>query len=117
MDTQKAVADYRLSRWAKVLQARRDSGQSIKDFCQTSGISRNAYFYWQKKLRNLACAELTKTENHKDLVPSGWVQLNEGQPQHVNESLDIEIKGCHVTVDKQTEPELLKKVCLILRTL
>lgn len=117
MDTQKVAAEYRLSQWAQVIQARLDSGQSVKDFCQTAGISRNAYFYWQKKLREAACTELSKTEEPRNIVPSGWMQLTPKQAQHTKESLDIEINGCHVTVNAQTDPELLKKVCRTLRSL
>ena len=117
MDTQKVAAEYRLSQWAQVIQAQQESGQNIKDFCQTAGISRNAYFYWQKKLRKMACTELAKTEEPRNIVPSGWMQLTPKQAQHAKEALDIEINGCHVTVNVETDPELLKKVCRTLRSL
>ncbi len=58
MDTNKVAKGYRLSQWAQVMQERRKSGQSVKEYCQRSGISRNAYFYWQRKLRDAACTEL-----------------------------------------------------------
>jgi putative transposase len=118
MDTQKVTAEYRLSQWAQVIQTRLDSGQNIKDFCQTTGISRNAYFYWQRKLRKAACTELARTTKEpENIVPGGWMQLESKQAQHVKEVLDIEINGCHVTVNSETDPELLKKVCRTLRSL
>lgn len=117
MDTQKFTAEYRLSKWAQVIQKQIDSGQNIKDFCETTGISRHAYFYWQKKLRKMACTELAKTEEPKNIAPSGWMQLMPQQPQHLKETLNIEINGCHVIVDSQTNFELLKKVCHTLRSL
>ena len=117
MDTQKVAAGYRLSQWAQVIQTRLDSGQSIKDFCQAAGISRNAYFYWQQKLRKAACTELEKSEEPRNLVPNGWVQLAPPQPQQMKATLDIEISGCHVTANADTDPELLKKVCRALRSL
>ena len=117
MDTQKVTAEYRLSQWAQVIQAQHESGQNINDFCQTSGISRNTYFYWKKKLRKVACTELVKTEEPKNLMPGGWMQLIPKQAHHTKEALDIEINGCHVTVNSQTDPELLKKVCNTLRSL
>jgi putative transposase len=101
-----------------VIQARLDSGQSIKDFCLAAGISRNAYFYWQKRLRNAACAKLEKTEESRTLVPpNGWVQITPPQPQQMKAALDIEISGCRVTADADTDFELLKKVCRVLRSL
>lgn len=117
MDTQKATADYRLAQWAQIIQTRLDSGQNIKDFCQTAQISRNAYFYWQRKLRKAACGELEKSEESRNLVPNGWMQLALPQPQKKETGLDIEISGCHVSVNADTDPELLKKVCLVLRSL
>lgn len=117
MNTKKVAAEYRLSQWAQVIQAQMDSGQNIKDFCQTAGISKNAYFYWQRKIREVACTDLAKTEEPKNIIPSGWMQLKPKQEQHEKEALDIEINGCHVTVNAETDPELLKKVCHILRSL
>jgi|SRR5690554_1150908 putative transposase len=101
----------------QVIQERQASGQSIKDFCQTMGISKNAYFYWQKKLRKAACTELTKPEEPVNLVPGGWMQLAPAQAQQMKATLDIEVSGCHVTVNAETDPELLKKACRILREL
>lgn len=119
MDTQKVATEYRLSQWAQVIKAQQESGQNIKNFCQISGITRNAYFYWQKKLRKVACTELAKTEDPRNIVPSGWMKLTPKQAQsnQMKATLDIEISGCRVTADADTDPELLKKVCRVLRSL
>ena len=117
MDTQKVAAEYRMSQWAQVIQTRVDSGQSIKDFCQTTGISRNAFFYWQKKLRESACTELVKKEEPKSISPGGWVQLASEPMQQMTKSLAIEINGCHITVTAETDQGLLAKVCHTLRSL
>jgi putative transposase len=118
MDTQNVTTEYRLSQWAQVIQARLDSGQSIKDFCLVSGITRNTFFYWQKRLRNLACTNHKKSsEATKPLVPNGWIQLAPSQPQQMKASLDIEINGCRITADADTDPELLKKVCRVLKSI
>ena len=67
MDTQKVTTQYRLSQWAKIIQARQESGQNIKGFCQVMGISKSQYFYWQRKLRNMACTELTIQDVYDNL--------------------------------------------------
>jgi putative transposase len=100
----------------QVMQDQQSSGKNIKDFCQEKGISRNAYFYWQRKLRRAACMELSNLkEEPVNCIPEGWMQL--AQSQETKSRLDIEISGCRVTVDTETDPELLKKVCRILRAL
>jgi len=96
MNTQKVAKEYRLSQWAQVIQAQQASGQSIKDFCESKGIRRNKYFYWQKKLRSEACTELAKDEESRNIVPSGWIQLESKQMQDIKESLDIENNGFHI---------------------
>ena len=117
MNTRKVAEEYRLSQWAQVIQAQQESGQNIKDFWESTGIRKNKYFYWQKKLRSEACNELAKTEDAKNIVPSGWMQLESEPVQHAKEGLDIEINGCHLTVTANTDTELLKKVCRALRSL
>lgn len=120
MNTRKITSEYRLSQWTQILQERQVSGLSIIDFCQEKGISKNTYFYWQRKLREVACTELSKnTEESVNLVPNGWVQLSSRQlqPQKLKATLDIEISGFHVTVNSDTDLELLKKICYVLRSL
>ncbi len=81
MDSQKIATNYRLSQWAQVIKARLDSGQNVKDFCQTAGISKNSHFYWQINLRESACTGLAKTEESEKIVPSGWMQMESKQTQ------------------------------------
>lgn len=115
MDTQKIASEYRLSQWAKVVQAQQESGKNIKDFCQAEGINRNAYFYWQRKLRKAACTELAIKDKSVDIIPNGWMQL--APAQQTKATLEIEISGCHIAVSAETDPDLLKKVCRMLRSL
>jgi len=117
MEMQKVAREFRLSQWATIMQNRIDSGQKVKDFCQTTGISKDAYYYWQHKLRQKAAEELVKSEGSKGIVPSGWMQLTPSQPQQIKATLDIEISGCHITAGADTDPELLKKVCRVLMSL
>lgn len=115
MDTRKVAEEYRLSQWMQVIQEQKCSGQNIKEFCEDKGIKKNRYFYWQRKLRQATCEGLIKSEEPAELVPMGWMQLE--AKQGTKTTLDIEIGGCHITVDEKTDPELLKKVCRILRAL
>lgn len=113
MNTRKVAEGYRLTKWTGIIQERKNSGKSVKDFCSDTGISMHSYFYYQRKLRLAACENLEGNEN--GLVPSGWMQLT--TERQTETTIDIEIGGCHINVKKETDPELLKQVCLILRSL
>jgi putative transposase len=119
MDTREVVAEYRMAKWAQTIQARIQAGQSIKEFCATSGISRNAYFYWQRKLREAACSEIqeTATEVKNCLIPNGWARLESVEADRAEASLTIEVSGCRITTTDTTDLELLAKVCRTLRSL
>ena len=118
MDTRKVAAEYRMTKWKQIIQTRAQSGQSIKDFCTSAGISRNAYFYWQRKLREGVCAELPGkgNESKNSLVPSGWTQLA-SVANRAEASVTIEVSGCRITTTAETDLKLLANVCQALRSL
>lgn len=119
MDTQKIVTQMRLSGWNEAVKERLASGQTVKAFCEAKGISQTTYYYRQKKVREAACAELVKVQNREDkIVPNGWMRLADSEPETVAASaLTIEIAGFHLTVNGETNMELLAKVCRMMKSL
>ena len=49
---------YRLEQWTELIRDCRSSGMKINDWCEANGVSRNAYFYWLRKVRSEACRNL-----------------------------------------------------------
>ena len=115
MDTNKVTSEYRAAQWLQIIRDRQESGMNIKNYCLSNGISRDSYFYWQSKLRKSACNDLSKTGELQTPVPKGWMQLTD--TNQTKGSLDIEVSGYRITVNHKTDPELLKNVCRILRTM
>ena len=99
----------------EIIRGRRDSGLCVEEYCRINGISRHAYYYWQRKLRKGACAGFEGQDNKGASVPVGWMQLS--PPRQERQAITIEINDCRVNVEADTSPELLKKVCSILREL
>ena len=118
-DTQKTVTQMRLSGWSETVKERLASGQTVTEFCEAKGISQATYYYRQKKIREAACTELMRAQNHEGkIVPNGWMRLADSDPGTVTESvLTIEIGGFHLTVNTQTDMELLAKVCRMMKSL
>ncbi|AQS59704.1 IS66 family insertion sequence element accessory protein TnpA [Desulforamulus ferrireducens] len=79
MNTREIAAEYRLAHWAQIVRRKNESGLTIKAFCASEGFRENTYYYWQRKLREAACEQLTeiRTEHAKlpCLVPSGFAEL------------------------------------------
>lgn len=117
MDTRKVATEYRMTQWAQVLQERQGSGQSIGDYCDTAGISRNTYFYWQRKLRAAALGELAAGNGNEPGSPIGWARLAGPRGTGAGAGVAIEVGGCRIIATEGTDPELLVKVCRALSSL
>ena len=56
MDTRMLTNQVRMAKWSEIIKDRCESGLTIKEYCAERGISRDAYFYWLKKIRESAVA-------------------------------------------------------------
>ena len=61
-----------MQEWAKLVEARQDSGLTIKEWCQQNNLPESRYYYYLKKLRLSACegsASESRDESQFALVP------------------------------------------------
>jgi hypothetical protein len=120
MGTREATQAYRLRHWTEKISQCHNSGMTVTAWCESQDINIKSYYYWQKKVRESANAELMKAQNcnsENGLVPNGWAQLSKPEIATAESVLSIDISGCRVTANEKTNPELLAKVCRILRSL
>jgi putative transposase len=117
MNTRRIASEYRLRHWAVALQERITNGESINDFCQSKGVSRNTYFYWQRKLRESACKELMPETSITAPVPQGWSSCITPGLEHEESTLTVEIGKFRVNIGTSVNTEQLKKIFMILAAL
>ena len=48
---EKYVQDIRLQQWAEIIDAANKSGQTRKQWLAENGITEDAFYYWQRKVR------------------------------------------------------------------
>jgi transposase-like protein len=110
--------EVRLRHWAEVVREQKASGQSIKVWCETEGIPRHQYFYWQRKLREAACM-LAGREMEVAKAPEGWalcvapaepVSPEASSALTSSEQLCIEIGGMRVLVGCNYPEEKLSRL-------
>jgi hypothetical protein len=114
MNTREMATQYKMAQWKQIMQERAASGLSIRVFCEERGIARQAYHYWQKKLRDAAVAQLhqeaTPEPEPQALVPQGWAQVTEEiapEPQ----GLTLRIGRASIEVREGFDEALLASVC------
>ena len=113
MNTREFTKNYRASQWLEVIKDRQNSGLSVKDYCQKMDLSKTQYYYWQKKIREAACESIVGDNKTSAIIPNGWAKLI--STNSADETLKINIAGCQIEVDSNTDLELLKRVCYLLR--
>ena len=114
MDIAKITNDFRLSEWLQVMRDHKASGMTVNSFCDSRGIKRHAFYYWQRKLREHAGNAIIEQATTNIPAPSGWLKLRPAGTDP-NETLEVTVNGFSLNVGMDTNPELLKKVCSILR--
>ena len=117
MNTRELTTEYRLRHWSGVMQKRKGSGLSIRSYCARSGIHENTYYYWQKKLRELACNELSKEQCVPPKALScvfAEVNLSESLPtgSTIQNEIIIETSGIRITASIEYPVE---KLAVLLR--
>lgn len=53
-DIQTVTQNVRLQQWTAIIQDRQASGLKVDDYCSEHNISRNAYYYWLRKVKAAA---------------------------------------------------------------
>lgn len=98
-------AKQRLAYWSDVVSRCRSSNLSVRSWCEQEGVNEKAYYYWQRKIFNLAkqqefvevsTASNTKTEEIIATVTINGlpVDIHRGADQDSLSALIRAIKSC-----------------------
>ena len=71
MQISEVKREYQLQQWGKMAQDRAESGLTVKDWCESRGLTEHTYYYCLHKIRQAACNVLEQAQG----VPT--VQLAE----------------------------------------
>ena len=99
----------RMTKWSEIIKDRCESGLTIKEYCAEHGISRDAYFYWLKKIRESAVA--SASEQFAELLPPAEPSVAVGSGAGVT----IELNGTKIRVEDACSRNTLSMVLEVLR--
>jgi transposase-like protein len=107
MNTREIATEYRLSHWAALMRERKESGLSVKAFCENAGFHENIYYYWQRKLREATSLELIRVqEQTARMTPTGFREVklavepnSTSEPETQQNRVCIETGGIRITAD------------------
>lgn len=122
MDTRGMTKQVRLSQWAGVMRERKESGMSIRSWCQEQGINEKTYYYWQRRLRKEAYEQLVvpTATNEKSIAPIQFTEVKLDEyasslsEQETPNQLCIEIRGIRIMTSSEYPTD---KLAALLREL
>ena len=112
MDTRLATNQIRLSEWTRIIKDRCQSGLKVDEYCEQHQLSRHAYYYWLRKVKESA------------LIHNSFVELpalpKKTVPVTISENLStyqmtIAIGNTILGVSESTPMELLSRVLKVVR--
>ena len=79
----------RLSRGSALVKACQESGLSVKAWCEMNGITKDTYYYWKRKLKDICLDSIE--------IPS-FIDISELQHSY-NEPVPVQEAAASVTID------------------
>jgi transposase-like protein len=118
MTVREAKQAYRIREWAGLISQKAESGKTVKAWCRENGISTRVYYYRLRQVRESAAESRTTLDTAAEtaLVPSGFKTLAVAEQSTV-QTLTVEVGVYSVTVNAETDAELLARVLRLLKTL
>lgn len=123
MDAREMAENYRLAHWSRLIHERCERRLSVKDFCEEAGFNPNMYYYWQRKLRQAAIAQISdvrpaipKPDSATPCFAEVRLTPTEVRPDNVTPTgrLCVEFAGMQISADSSYPPE---KLAILLREL
>jgi transposase-like protein len=86
------------------MRERKESGLTIKAYCEQVGLHENTYYYWQRKLRQTVCEHLIEQAESPEttsIVPQRFMEVRLQQEISTDtvHQLHIEAAGVQITTD------------------
>ena len=106
MNTKRSTSRMRTGQWADIIKDCKVSGLKVDDYFAQHGLSRNAYFYWLRKVKEAA------------LTQSGFVEVQqqvEISSYYPSPKLTASLNEIVLGIEENTSMDLLTNVIKVLK--
>lgn len=116
MDTKLATTQIRIQQWAAVIHDRQESGLKVDDYCEQHGLSRNAYYYWLRKVKEAALTQTGFVEIQSVVTPpEASSKIVQGESTSFLPQMLVSINGMSLGIRQDTPMELFARVLGVIR--
>ena len=111
MNTRLATNQIRLSEWTRIIKDRCQSGLKVDEYCEQHQLSRHAYYYWLRKVKEATLIHNSFVE--LPALPEKTVPATSENPFTCQ--MTIAVGNTVLGVSESTPMELLSRVLEVVR--
>ncbi len=104
MDTKLATKQIRLNEWAGIIRDCNASSLTVNEYCSQHNLSRDAYYYWLRKVREAALQQAGFVE-----LPAATAVSKSG-PSAFSTQMIIRVGETELLVNQDSPDELVRRV-------
>ena len=114
MKSREITNRYRLAEWTRIIQERNETGEKINAFLLRTGITKDKYYYWLRKVREAAGKQLIEEQPRQQtaLAVRGFTEIKITEPilkanSFETNQISIESGSCRITAGAGYPAEVL----------
>ena len=115
MNTKLATRQILLNEWAAIIKDCKASGQKVDIYCEQHGLSRDAYYYWLRKVKEAALKQAGFVELPAPVPEQEPVKTIDKGTSSFKTQMIIKINGIEFCVNDNSPSELISRVLKIIR--
>lgn len=112
MNTKNTKRQYLLQTWAPIIRDCKNSGMTVKSWCEEHDINEKRFYYWQRRVRE----ELLPVVAENTTATPTFVQVPEVKPTDSSFKPDMVLHYGNLRVElaNSASPELLSNVMKVI---
>lgn len=115
IDTKLATIQIHTKQWASIIQDCPSSGLKVDDYCEQHSLSRNAYYYWQRKVKEAALSQAGFVEIQTDTLKAETGLADSPSGSRFFPQIVLSVNGVSVGINQDTPMPLLSQVLGVIR--
>lgn len=110
MEGKELKRQLKIKEWTELIAARAESGLSVEEWCERSGISRDRYYYWQRVIRKHSCNEIVAPADSMpaETFSPAFTKVELGNS--AGKGISINVRGASITISPDSNTEHVRLV-------
>ena len=100
------------AKWRERLEQRKESGQSVRKWCEGNGIAYGTYKYWERKLKRETEDGAEGEVRFVEVIQRAKMQ---SEPEEARYAYRIQVRDVYIEVGLSADPEQLGRIVERLR--